>query len=1360
MKTTLKTLIFLISINLSYGQITQSLSIPMQGKAINFDPQNSGNILSYSDLPIPSSANYPWLSSENLNSTTKAQYVEKIVTNEKGELLFFIKDHRIYDYRGISGDIDDSPYIFTESGGTEDPDTESPLIRELDIIPLDGDCYKYLLIWHEVTQAPLFPPGNGLEPNSAFYYQIVYVNADKTLSFEGDNEVPNEANLLLLNSGSTSEENSTPGGFGVTKTRADGTRLLFVHDYGYEYTFLINNNGLNTTPIYFSLYSEHPLGSTEGRMYWEESEVIQKNGNYYYVFASTGSHTAKIALIFIKYNSNGQKIFQTYKDVGYTYYNSQYVNEYVKGIEFSEDGNYLYFTQRGKSLQYLSTDFMSSQTTPGALNSISAIGTDYQYSHIELVRDKRFYLINGATSTLTAIANTNTPINLAITTNIGQANGISGLQINSNYTLISVPNNDCMKNYYISSQIDGSDYTSYYTNLPQECCSEHFYYNDDYMTSEAAPSGLTATWTASSNPFNSNGSAEVYLRDNLVLHNNTNITISGMTFYFKEGKGIILEAGDDNNNIKGAKLTLSNSFCTAYDGCGISDVLWQGITANGNDSDPYGSATTQTQVILNNYSTIEYAENGIKALNGAIVKAYLSNFINNRYGIYFNTFNNSYPDNIVSYVSKCTFTTDNTLYQAKQSNPLSFIKAYGYSNINFIGNIMRNLADNAVIGNVYNRGLGIKATNSKVHVKPKLNSRGLIEQKSTFYKLRHAIIFELGGSSSSTADNCVFDTNLDAFKVRGGADNCVVTKNEFKNIYNNDSGSNMESGGLYLEGVTGYTVEENVFHDGVAGMFVVNSGTDYNQIYKNRFYNLQNNSNYTALIATQENSDYAIITNGSHGDDGLDLICNKFENNDYAIAVIDGSVAKNQDGMNSSTGSTNIGPTGNWFDHCHLLSDNTDFYTENAVCDIYQYTQHGKFGTPNELKLDFGINKYFDNLLINVVIDPYADNVYDTYCPSHTDTDPIFNPRDGLLSTMSFADGAKTAESIESEELSVLDLEANSEIMETKVNSATNSNFAEVSEELSDNTGYLKEEVLLDYIKNDIDMPVEKTVTLLANSPLPSQAKQGLQQANLPQNYIDYIALYQNGTYPREAKEKAISAHKARYQHLTNKMVFAALNDSIGGKKDSLIEWLSAKDDRFSRETMIKLLAQNHQFDEALQLIDNVKAEVSVNNSDDWVLIRKASVLNAKDNNEFMAFVSTNQADLEAMASLAYGKDNSLARAYLNFAGLGDYKEQYPLPNPQNRAANFEQNNSKQASNKASISVYPNPANSEVKVAFFSLTGSKTLSVYNLNGQLIKQIPTENSFGFVTLNVSDMPNGTYLISPDDMGNSVKLIVQH
>jgi hypothetical protein len=71
--------------------------------------------------------------------------------------------------------------------------------------------------------------------------------------------------------------------------------------------------------------------------------------------------------------------------------------------------------------------------------------------------------------------------------------------------------------------------------------------------------------------------------------------------------------------------------------------------------------------------------------------------------------------------------------------------------------------------------------------------------------------------------------------------------------------------------------------------------------------------------------------------------------------------------------------------------------------------------------------------------------------------------------------------------------------------------------------------------------------------------------------------------------------------------------------------------------------------------------------------------------------------------------------------------------------------------NNNAVNIFQNPANTQITVDYKSRSKNVTLEIYNITGQKIKSFVNFNSQQ--TINVSDFPDGLYLLKINDGGNS-------
>jgi len=1370
-------IISLLMASLSFGQ-TQSIKIPILNKTLNFDVENNGDYLGTTELPVPDPLDYPFIDMDPTGGTPYMLYngeppldVQQVVTNDRGDLLFFIQDHMLYDYKGTAfiGDGYDYGesriYCHSNSQVTYPIDYGTSLfefrIKNLQVVPLDETCYRYLIMWHEVSVAE---GGGGIDVNN-IKYRIIAVLDDKSIVTIDNNGDYHEDFFFrypktLIEFGGASEGDN-PTGFAFSESFNINERYLFVNSAEDQLlTYKINSdNIINYIPSIFSTYNfNSEIDFSEGNHFYEEAELKKIGDYYYYVFANTGTSDVQssIGLHFIKINLQGIVEESIIKNVGLSTN-----HEYIKGIEFSENGNYLYFTQVGNvNLQYINTSFLfyNPVGTPPNIEEYVSSSTNFQFSHIELARDGDMYLVDGNNESLCSLENTDSPntgSGLVINNNIG---GVSNIPFNSNYYLADNPENYLeIKNYALTKQVDGANYTSYYEYIEQNlpyCCTEHFAY--DAQNTYTVTNGTVDSWSPSNNPFRTDGVTDLYFGEDLVIEAGVELSITGLTLYFLEGYGIVLNQG--SGTTKGAKLTLDNTKCTAYDGCGDTDEMWNGILLDGNNTAqmPYTS-TTQPFLTVSNNSTIEYAMRGIKDVKGGIVIASNSTFKDNRTGVRFEFYS---ADNQISKFTKNTFVTTDALRIQKNQNMYVFSSCYLDKNIRYYGNTFIN--DNSGLW-----GMGIDIYAGSIVVDQYTSAQGTgydPDQRNRFENLSLAIHLN-HNSIGSSIKNSDFIENRKGLRIRSASEYTEVIGNDF-----NVANTGTDIYGLSVESSPNFIIQNNVFHDGKVGMYIRNNDIVNDEIRHNEFYNLSNGNDGTGIIATEYNGEV-----GFSQDDGLEIRCNKFENSDFAIAVIDGNIAKSQYGDNG------IGPVGNWFDHNNNAGGDTDFHIENSPID-YSYHQH-PYNAAQELRLDWD-NPYpyynitegdvgdfytYSDMSVSNVGDP-SIQTWESACedkyPTGGGIDPIGF---GLRSVMETADDFKNESETKEDELETKVDGGNTILLKSKVDNLDNQNYINTCEELLEVGAYLSDDVLISFMQNEIDRPVAKTIVLLSNPILPNMAKQEIDNTNIPSYYKSYLKQLQNSRNPREVKEMEISSLKKQAEQLTTKMIsYGLLKDAMPEKLDSIITWLEEKQDLASYYRLHALYIRKGQYDNANLNLVSLVSEAQLGNNKDLIkaenykIIQQINMQVIQNPDEESGIVRDHLSDLLDIADLT-GKESGIARAMLyeyDSTTYADYKTQYPLPS-KNRSANMsnvQANSNDKGSKEAMISVFPNPTNGILNVEYINLGGNPTINIYDLKGTTIKSFKVQKEFGFKTFDVTDLSKGVYLIG-FGKGQTTKFIVK-
>jgi len=134
-----------------------------------------------------------------------------------------------------------------------------------------------------------------------------------------------------------------------------------------------------------------------------------------------------------------------------------------------------------------------------------------------------------------------------------------------------------------------------------------------------------------------------------------------------------------------------------------------------------------------------------------------------------------------------------------------------------------------------------------------------------------------------------------------------------------------------------------------------------------------------------------------------------------------------------------------------------------------------------------------------------------------------------------------------------------------------------------------------------------------------------------------------------------------------------------------------------------------------------------------------------------MVTAITDQSDyLRQLAADYNTKSGGDARSLLMAAGLETYEPIILLPSA-NNAKNASANSPsvKKEEFKPDFSslfkIYPNPVNEQLAIEFICANENCTFDVYNISGQKVKTINSNSKLGYLSINVSDLPNGNYIV---------------
>ncbi len=794
---------------------------------------------------------------------------------------------------------------------------------------------------------------------------------------------------------------------------------------------------------------------------------------------------------------------------------------------------------------------------------------------------------------------------------------------------------------------------------------------------------------------------------------------------------------------KGSKLIVDGSTLTSYD-CDKS-IMWYGITVFGNDGDQGSDPLTSSQPYLKmENSTLEYSTYGVFCRNSGNARLFKSTFKDNWIAVYFYS-----TDFEHSYVTDCDFISTDAIYVDKSvSYPYTHIYFSSADNISVSGCDFINTASDAVIPGGYDKhGIGIMSYFSDINVKSVFTfyPPGYIE--TSFENLYYGIK-NYGGN--------LYVNEVEFTDNKGGvwvlnSNTPTITKCDFKVLDSDGNSELFDSFGLYLDGCTGYQVEENNFHDGLLGCQVYNSGPYYNEIYKNTFSDLNTNGVCTGIVAVGDN----MLNNSKNT--GLTFLCNAFDNTDYAISVLAGHLQ--------------------FFDEYNLVV--TDISRQQGLLDgdYYRYAENDFCSTSSYGEHDF----YFNNAVSFLGQYEYFD---DNQYPELISYDPNKISRQQGLGSYSCPSNLGGMSKNKVDELSILSYEENEQ--EAEINEATSginefsllvsaqtataSNQGNVHNELMAGAPYLSDTILISYMNNAQVSELSRTTVLKANSPLPEKAKAALYVSSLSQEYISYLDQFQDGINPLEKLYLVLNGIRNEKQKLMFDMQRDIINHPDSIDVNAYIQNIEAENSVFAKQRLFDLYMFHNNHERAQSVLNDLQMsslnEESHLNKDKLYIdsLELAIEMNFEQREQI---VENNTERLYALADNVNNLACTGARAILETYGYEEYTPMTALPIPNNQksaiAGNEPEHEDLSREQNVELStrfnIYPNPATDILSVEFITSAESCTFVIYDVQGRQILTIERNESLGYLTIDVSDLESGNYILYSPQLDERKQFVVK-
>jgi hypothetical protein len=75
------------------------------------------------------------------------------------------------------------------------------------------------------------------------------------------------------------------------------------------------------------------------------------------------------------------------------------------------------------------------------------------------------------------------------------------------------------------------------------------------------------------------------------------------------------------------------------------------------------------------------------------------------------------------------------------------------------------------------------------------------------------------------------------------------------------------------------------------------------------------------------------------------------------------------------------------------------------------------------------------------------------------------------------------------------------------------------------------------------------------------------------------------------------------------------------------------------------------------------------------------------------------------------------------------------------------------------FNIYPNPANDMLSIDYINPNGSCTFNIYSIKGELVKSINSNDKLGFMSISISDLHIGNYIIECPQLQSKEQFVIE-
>jgi hypothetical protein len=640
---------------------------------------------------------------------------------------------------------------------------------------------------------------------------------------------------------------------------------------------------------------------------------------------------------------------------------------------------------------------------------------------------------------------------------------------------------------------------------------------------------------------------------------------------------------------------------------------------------------------------------------------------------------------------------------------------------------------------------GITSHNSQFIVQGRCNPAGQpceTWDPTVFKNLHRAVnAGNFGETHPFTVDRCSFVNNH--FGVQSWAvDYLTVTRSRFEG-----AGSPVvtllpyehEPRSITIYGGTEYTVEENTLiapagvptpFDNLMGIVVIETGEDFNTIYKNELSNLT-----LGNLALGGNMNYLDPFFG------LEYQCNKNTGNRYDFMVPDPSGPYSDAGIRQNQGSAQTS-AGNKFSPLPPLPESHFFNTTFAPVTYFY-----KEGEPGDEPVNYSVG-----VSPTQAVDPNT-------CLSRFDQGPVI-PADPIPHKVRFFERSVRLDSLKNALEAKIDGGASTSLLQA-ISASTAADSQAVRAQLVQLSPYVSQAALAEYLGREELFSEDQMVEVLALNPdvLRRPAFWDAAQDVLSPSAQAQLESARQMRTPRTDAEAAIAAVAAERAYAARRVVHYYLGDTLASQADSARHWIALIETLPHQYILADGYLQASDTAQAAMILNAIPAGFSLTPAQ-WAAhadyealldIRKGMAANE----DWISYIQEHETELKSLAEQGVSRAAVQAQFLYNVVFGPTYHP--PVSWAEGGSSQSagkivppaSQEWPREVSGDLKLAVLPNPARESVQF-HYSIPGVEKgaqLRVFDPSGRVIRIWELKTNTGVIQWQVAgEAPKGIYLVS--------------